>query len=40
MTAVADQVGTQRTTELAARLRAAIGAERVLTDRAQVRTYE
>jgi glycolate oxidase len=30
----------ERTTELAARLRDAVGAERVLTERAQLRTYE
>ncbi|MCW2742801.1 MAG: linked oxidase domain protein [Blastococcus sp.] len=39
MTAVAEPV-TERTTALASRLRSAVGAERVLTDRTQVRTYE
>ncbi|MDP9392512.1 MAG: FAD-binding protein, partial [Actinomycetota bacterium] len=39
MTAVAERV-TERTTALAGRLREAVGPERVLTDRSQVRTYE
>jgi glycolate oxidase len=39
MTAVAEPVA-DRTSALAERLRAAVGTERVLTDRAQVRTYE
>ena len=39
MTAVIEK-GTERTLALAGRLRAAVGSERVLTDRSQVRTYE
>ena len=35
-----DTTGTARTARLAALLRATVGAERVLTDRAQLRTYE
>jgi glycolate oxidase len=40
MTAVEESSATERTTALAGRLRAAVGVERVLTDRSQVRTYE
>ncbi len=40
MTAVAEPIAAQRTTALAGALRAAVGTERVLTERAQVRTYE
>ena len=40
MTAIAEPVLSDRTTALAERLRTAVGTERVLTDRAQVRTYE
>ncbi len=40
MTAIAEPVASDRTTALAERLRTAVGTERVLTDRAQVRTYE
>ena len=40
MTAVAEPVLSDRTAALADRLRAAVGTERVLTDRTQVRTYE
>ena len=40
MTAIAEPVLSDRTTALAERLRSAVGTERVLTDRAQVRTYE
>jgi glycolate oxidase len=40
MTAIAEPVVSDRTAALAERLRTAVGTERVLTDRAQVRTYE
>jgi glycolate oxidase len=40
MTAIAEPVLSDRTAALAERLRTAVGTERVLTDRAQVRTYE
>jgi glycolate oxidase len=40
VTALAEPHVSQRTAALAEQLRAAIGAERVLTDRSQVRTYE
>src|SRR3712207_2822192 len=40
MTAIAEPVVSERTATLAERLRAAVGLERVLTDRSQVRTYE
>jgi glycolate oxidase len=40
MTAIAEPVVSERTSALAERLRAAVGTERVLTDRSQVRTYE
>src|SRR3712207_1352472 len=40
MTAVAEPDVSERTATLAERLRAAVGTERVLTDRTQVRTYE
>src|ERR671914_319988 len=40
MTAIAEPVVSDRTAALAERLRSAVGVERVLTDRSQVRTYE
>src|SRR3712207_2626228 len=40
MTAIAEPVVSERTATLAERLRAAVGLERVLTDRSQLRTYE
>src|SRR3712207_5571114 len=40
MTAIAEPVVSERTAALAERLRGAVGVERVLTDRSQVRTYE
>src|SRR5215212_902203 len=40
MTTVAEPGVSERTAALADRLRAAVGTERVLTDRTQVRTYE
>jgi glycolate oxidase len=40
VTAVAESAVTERTSALAQRLRATVGAQRVLTDRSQVRTYE
>jgi glycolate oxidase len=40
MTAVAEPVLSDRTAALAQQLRAAVGVERVLTDRTQLRTYE
>src|ERR671920_462290 len=39
-TAIAEPVVSDRTAALAERLRSAVGVERVLTDRSQVRTYE
>ena len=40
MTAIAEPDTSNRTAALAEQLRAAVGTERVLTDRTQVRTYE
>src|SRR3712207_7146120 len=40
MTAIAEPTLSDRTATLAERLRSAVGTERVLTDRTQVRTYE